>query len=658
MNMRLLAAVALLLGGALRAEPVSLELILDCSASMWNKLEDGRYRIDGAKAVLSDFIATTPERADLHVGLRIYGSRVPFAKDGACADSVLVTPLDGFRKTEMLEAVRKARAVGATPLARSLELAKEDFNRPGQRRLIIFTDGEESCGGDVQAALAALKAAGVDVDVRLIGIGLGPEATRRFEAMGLRVENANSARALATALSKAAELPAAPQAKAAAVVLRLIKNGAPFAGATPKLAPALKGGAVELVPGKEEGVYTATVQPGAYTATVGERRFEGLAVTEKTEPNTFTLDVTEAPKVALEVEPAKGGQIGAPLTVRYKGAAGVADEFATIAPEGAPDGTEPFWAYTSGKEGAVEIRVHGAPGRYEARFITKVSGQSVLAGRSTVFELEQPKITLTVPESVPAATNFTVQWSGPASEADWIGWLPKGAPDGDYNRYHRLPTDGSPVTLLAPPEPGEYEVRYGNDLSPHVLARTPLKVVASTYGLTAPESAMAGTEVEVSWNAPKTKGIYITIVPQEESPAGYYEYTYTEEAPSPVRIQAPRNAGPHEVRIVSEADHTILHKRPIALTEMQGSIKAPATGKAGQSVEIRWSGPNGRTDYITLTRPDADPGEYTEYFYTRDHAAKGSAPLTLPAEPGEYEIRYIAKEGSSNVLARQRIRVE
>ncbi|RYD26204.1 MAG: VWA domain-containing protein, partial [Verrucomicrobiaceae bacterium] len=167
----LLAAAMLFTDASVRAEPTSLELILDCSASMWNKLEDGRYRIDGAKQVLSGFLATTSDSADLHIGLRIYGSKVAFGKPGACDDSVLVAPVEGFARSKMLEEVKNARAVGATPLAKNLELAKADFTKPGIRRLIVFTDGEESCDGDVRGALASLKEAGIDVDVKIIGIG-------------------------------------------------------------------------------------------------------------------------------------------------------------------------------------------------------------------------------------------------------------------------------------------------------------------------------------------------------------------------------------------------------------------------------------------------------------------------------------------------------
>jgi len=49
-----------------------VELILDASGSMWNKLDDGEYRIVAAKDVLSSFVSSLPADPNLNVGLRVY----------------------------------------------------------------------------------------------------------------------------------------------------------------------------------------------------------------------------------------------------------------------------------------------------------------------------------------------------------------------------------------------------------------------------------------------------------------------------------------------------------------------------------------------------------------------------------------------------------
>lgn len=646
-------AATTLLIPCLQAETTSLELILDCSASMWNKLDDGRYRIDGAKQVLSDFIATTEASPDLHIGLRIYGSKVPFSKDGACEDSSLVVPIEGFQRDTMLKAVRDARAIGATPLAHSLELAKEDFKKEGTRRLIVFTDGEESCGGDVKDALDALKAAGIDVDVRIIGIGLSKEATQRFLGMGVPVENVHSAKKLAEALGKATELKAAEVIKAALTV-KLIKDGQPYAGAAPSMLGSLNGKTIDLK-GTEEGLFSGEAEPGVYEVRVGDRKFENLSVQQK-DANEFVIDLTEAPKVELRVESQDGGTIGGEVIVHFKNAKGIEHEFVTIAPEGAPDLAEPAWAYTGKeKEGSVKIRVFGEPGKYEARFIAKINGQNVLAGRSTAFELKLPEVTLKVPASVPAATNFTIEWTGPANDADWIGWVKSDAIDGEYSIYGRPEAGKNTLTLLSPPEPGEYEVRYANDHDSKVLARTALKVVASEYALKAADSAMAGTTVAIQWAGPKGPGVYVTIVQEGADPGAYTDYFYTADSAATEKLQAPRTVGKHEIRISTEQPQAVLFKVPITLTEMKATLDAPASAKAESTVEVRWTGPNGKGDFITVTAPDAEEGAYLEFFYANDTADAGKGELKLPEKRGSYEIRYVAND---KVVARKPITVD
>lgn len=117
-----IVAVCLLLSCALAQaqEPVYIQLILDASGSMWNKLEDGRYRIVAAKEVLSQLIAALPEQEGLNVGLRVYGANVWATDPGACEDSHLVVPMRGLDREALLETVRSTDALGATPIAYSL----------------------------------------------------------------------------------------------------------------------------------------------------------------------------------------------------------------------------------------------------------------------------------------------------------------------------------------------------------------------------------------------------------------------------------------------------------------------------------------------------------------------------------------------------------
>jgi Ca-activated chloride channel family protein len=69
---------------------------------------------------------------------------------------------------------------------------------------------------------------------------------------------------------------------------------------------------------------------------------------------------------------------------------------------------------------------------------------------------------------------------------------------------------------------------------------------------------------------------------------------------------------------------------------------------------VAWSGaPNNPGDFITVVRPDAEKGAYTDYFNTRD-TDPDAASLTVPPQPGAYELRYVTAQ-TSEILARRPI---
>src|SRR5690606_16795447 len=72
-----------------------------------------------------------------------------------------------------------------TPIAYSLELAAADLaGAPGRKVIVLVTDGEESCGGDVRAVAERLAGSGYEIDLHVIGFALTPLAQRSFEGIG------------------------------------------------------------------------------------------------------------------------------------------------------------------------------------------------------------------------------------------------------------------------------------------------------------------------------------------------------------------------------------------------------------------------------------------------------------------------------------------
>jgi hypothetical protein len=88
------------------------------------------------------------------------------------------------------------------------------------------------------------------------------------------------------------------------------------------------------------------------------------------------------------------------------------------------------------------------------------------------------------------------------------------------------------------------------------------------------------------------------------------------------------------------------------------SLVAPATATAGAKVDVKWTGPGGMLDVIVVVpagSPDNTGGIGLPcYVGGSKDAHLRPAVVTLPEEPGEYELRY---GGGGKLLARRRITV-
>lgn len=147
----------------------NLEIVLDVSGSMKTPL-GASTRWDTAVGVLSEVVKTLPE--DLRVGLRLYGHRYSSKSGQTCQDTELVAPLAPLNSGKLLDAARKVQPRGETPLVRSVLEAVSDLKKVGGGSVILITDGEESCGGNLEAAGRQIKGSGVRAALNIVGFTL------------------------------------------------------------------------------------------------------------------------------------------------------------------------------------------------------------------------------------------------------------------------------------------------------------------------------------------------------------------------------------------------------------------------------------------------------------------------------------------------------
>jgi len=176
--------------------------------------------------------------------------------------------------------------------------------------------------------------------------------------------------------------------------------------------------------------------------------------------------------------------------------------------------------------------------------------------------------------------------------------------------------------------------------------------VLSPATITAPTDVAAGAVFAATWTGPNNPGDYLTLVPKDSPDHTTGNYTLTREGPT-LKLTAPIEAGPYEVRYVATRSHTVLGRTPVNVLAIAATLSAPAEVWLDSPVTVSWTGPDNPGDYITLVAADAPDGRYVNYTQT-----SSGSPLTVkaPVATGAGELRYMTGQGGK-VLGRRAIQI-
>ncbi len=242
---------------------------------------------------------------------------------------------------------------------------------------------------------------------------------------------------------------------------------------------------------------------------------------------------------------------------------------------------------------------------------------------------------------MPAGSAFQVQWEGPDSRDDFIAIAEKGSKELRYRDY-TYTKKGNPADFVASGDVGNYEMRYVHAHTRQVIGRADIKVTPVEAAVQAPASAAVAVEFEVVWQGPAYPSDYISVARPDQRPGSYVNYTYTRDG-SPLKVRAPSDPGSYEVRYTMGRGNKLLAKTNIEIKAVSAQLQAPASADMATAFDLAWQGPDNKSDYISIARPDQRPGSYKGYTYTsRGNPAKVKA----PREPGIYEVRYILGRGN------------
>ena len=274
-------------------------------------------------------------------------------------------------------------------------------------------------------------------------------------------------------------------------------------------------------------------------------------------------------------------KVGSELSFTVSGASNPRD-FVTIVPKTQKEGSYAGYVYVQ-KGGALKLAMPAVAGDYELRLLSANSPYPTLIKRE--IKLEAVSATLSFPAQVAGGSSFQVTWTGPKNARDYVAI---GTAQQKYTTYKYV-SEGSPLTLQAPDQPGTYQIRYILAMNDTVIAEKPLTVGGVSASVAVPASAGIGANFKIQWTGPNNPRDFITIVKAGSPDKHYDAYAYT-SAGNPVELRAPEQAGDYEVRYLTGQSYATLASAKISVT---------AWSIAGA----------GLASFSLVTRPTATPSQ-------------------------------------------------
>ncbi|MEO0410453.1 MAG: VWA domain-containing protein [Pseudomonadota bacterium] len=648
---------------ALAQEPNDIMIVLDSSGSMWGQI-DGTSKRDIARTALKNLIDTLPEAAK--TGLIAYGHR----KKGDCGDIELLA-MPG-PKGQIASKVDAIRPMGKTPLTAAVRQAAERLKiTENAATVIAITDGIETCDADPCAAGAELERLGIDFTAHVVGFGLSEAEGRQVACLAeetgglyLQASDAGSLSKALQTVAKAAE--AAPidvgTAQANLIVPEMVEIGNDFEvrfegpDDTPDkpdyvdlVGPEAVGTAVRSISNfyvrdGSPGTLRAPAKPGVYLA-----RYIWVNAAGKDVIAEAFVQVVDA-QVALSAPDTAG--VGRPVEVTWRGPDNQAD-YIDVVPRGntATRGQISYRWVRDSEDNVIAVTMPGEPGDYDLRYVARGSdGKRVL--KTLPITIEDIRTELAFAPEVGLGEILEVSWTGAGNWTDYIDIVPKGQKAADDELSYRWTRDGNPSVLQLPGEPGEYEVRYvlNAPKGKRVMARAPLSLKAVDVTLDFAPAMPMGAPFEVNWTGPGGRNDYIDIVPRGNTKTrDELAYRWVRDGESLV-VTLPSKPGEYDVRYVLNPTDgkRVLKSKPLTVIPVEAALDAPSTMAQDKVLEVSWTGPGGRNDYIDIAAAGSNrAGNEISYRWTRDGEV---LVLKIPAEEGTYALRYVHNGAGGKVV--------
>ena len=619
-------------------------LVMDGSGSMWGQI-DGVAKMTIAQDVVEELLSDFP--ADQGLGLTVYGHR----ERGECKDiETVVAPAIGTAR-RITDAVNAIKPLGKTPMTDAVIAAAQALRYTEEKATVILvSDGVETCNPDPCAAARLLEEAGIDFTAHVIGFDVGSDAEALAqmkciaEETGGKFLTADNADQLTEALTQVAVAEPEPEPALVPTTFTAVIEGTDMPVTGPVIWD-VTGNDGPVVEGSDGNPLTVDLSEGSYTATAYSATLE-MELTQQFvaigSAAAVEIAFPEPKEIARILAPAEA-IAGSLIQVGWDGPNGPED-YIGIGAEGATGSSMwQNWAYTTSGN-PVTLLVPPVEGPHVIQYFKREARESLGSAQIMVTPVT---VTLDAVAEAPAGSEIAVNWTGPGYDEDYIGIGQVDADGAAQWENWAYASDGASVTLTVPETPGDYEITYFMR-----QGRTPVQTIAFratelSATITAPTEAEAGSIIELGWTGPDYQDDYIGIGRMDAEGAAQWEnWTYTRDG-NPLALTLPAEPGDYMITYFQRQDRTPLVSVPITLTALSATIDAPSEASAGSTIEIGWTGPDYKDDYIGIGRVEAEgAAQWENWTYTRDG---NPLDLMLPTEPGDYVITYFQRQDRTSL---------
>lgn len=172
--------------------------------------------------------------------------------------------------------------------------------------------------------------------------------------------------------------------------------------------------------------------------------------------------------------------------------------------------------------------------------------------------------------------------------------------------------DDTETRLIAPSDPGMYELRYLLREGPKVMATAMIEVTEPQVTVSGPESVSTGAQFTVGWTGTVNAKDYVTIVPAGARPDTFGSYQPVRDN-SETTLTAPADPGMYELRYLLREGTKVMATAMIEVTEPQVTVSGPDSAATGASVTVEWTGTVNPQDYVVVVPAGAPENEFGNY---------------------------------------------